>query len=142
MPDPDTTGTGPGILTTLSRTVDELPAPGQITAAPVAPAKGAIDVEAGSPVVVVAQHLWDSPTVRRFIGAIKLAWAAFAGYVLVSVLLAGGPFKLDGPAWIALLKDATYPALLTIAGVYGIALKGKDNNPVTSGGLMKPKGDG
>lgn len=112
---------------------------GSVVAAVVAPKAGAINVPPGTPVVLVAKRFWDSPTVKKARNAITLAWGAFWAYVIVEVLLAGGPFKLTSASWLGLLKDATYPALLTAAGLYGISVKLKDNDPVVNGGVVPGK---
>lgn len=108
---------------------------GSVVPAVVAPKAGAIDVPPGTPVVVVAKSFWASPTVKKVRNAVSLAWGAFWAYVLVQVIVAGGPFKLTQAEWISLLQDATYPALLTVAGLYGISLKTKDNDPLVAGSL-------
>lgn len=113
----------------------DLLGPGTLATAVVAPKEGPIPVAAGTPVVTLAKHLRDSASFKKAVRAVSLAWAAFWGYVVVVVLLAGGPFKLDSAKWIGLLKDATYPALATAAAVYGIKVKVGDNDPVVSGSL-------
>lgn len=113
---------------------------GSVVAAVVAPKEGAINVRPGTPVVLVAKRFWDSPTIKKLRNAMALAWGAFAGYVVFNVLISGGPFELTAAQWLALLRDGTYPALLTVAGVYGISLKVKDNDPVVTG--SPPKGPG
>ena len=108
---------------------------GSVAVAVVAPKEGPIDVLPGTPVILIAKRLRESPTFQKLWRAIYLAWGAFWGYVAVNVLIAGGPFALEQDQWLKLLKDASYPALLTVAGVYGIALKTKDNDPIVNGSL-------
>ena len=119
-----------------AKSTDDMKAgPGAVVAAVIAPKEGPINVTAGTPVVLIAKRLRESPTFKKALRAVSIAWGAFWGYVIVQVLIAGGPFALKSDQWLALLKDASYPALLTAAGVYGITLKVKDNDPVVNGGL-------
>lgn len=108
---------------------------GSFATAVVAPKEGPIDVKPGTPVVLVAKRLRDSATFKKALRAVSVAWGAFWGYVIVQVLIAGGPFELTQAQWLSLLKDATYPALLTAAGIYGISVRVKDNDPVVNGSL-------
>lgn len=110
-------------------TADLKAGPGSVALAVVAPKSGPIPVAPGTPVVVVAKKFWDSPTIKKLWRAVCLAWGAFWAYVVVQVLVAGGPFKLSQTEWIGLAKDASYPALLTAAAAYGITLKKADNDP-------------
>ena len=107
---------------------------GSYATAVVAPKEGAIDVPSGTPVIVVAKKFWESKAVRRLWTAICAAWGAFWLYVISNVLMAGGPFNLTQDQWLVLLKDATYPALLSVGLAYGIQQKTKDNDPVVNGG--------
>jgi len=113
---------------------------GAVVSAVIVPKEGPLGVSAGTPVVLVARRLRESPTFKKLWGAICLAWGAFWTYVVVNVLIAGGPFALASDQWLSLLKDATYPALLTAVGVYGIVLKNSDNDPVVDGSLAAGKG--
>jgi hypothetical protein len=125
----------------IATTVADLkPGVGSYATAVVAPKEGPIDVPAGTPVILVAKRLRESPTFKKLWRAIYLAWGAFWAYVITNVLIAGGPFDLVQDQWLKLLKDAAYPALLTVAGVYGISLKAKDNDPVVNGSLTSGTG--
>jgi hypothetical protein len=122
-------------LIAAKSTADMQDGVGSVVAAVVAPKEGPINVTPGTPVVLIAKRLRESPTFKKLWRAIVVAWSAFWLYVIGAVLLAGGPFELNKMAWLSLLKDASYPALLTAAGVYGITLKVKDNDPIVSGSL-------
>jgi hypothetical protein len=113
---------------------------GSVATAVVAPKEGPIDVLPGTPVILIAKRLRESPTFKKLWRAIYLAWGAFWGYVVVNLVIAGGPFELTEARWLALLKDASYPALLTVASVYGISLKTSDNDPIVNGSLAAPGG--
>ena len=128
---------GPKVATT---TADLKKGVGSYATAVVAPKEGPINVSPGTPVVLIAKRLRESPTFKKLWRAIYLAWGAFWAYVLTNVLIAGGPFMLVDDQWTKLLKDAAYPALLTVAGVYGISLKVKDNDPVINGSLTSGTG--
>ena len=128
---------GPKVATT---TADLKKGVGSYATAVVAPKEGPINVSPGTPVVLIAKRLRESPTFKKLWRAIYLAWGAFWGYVIVRVLFAGGPFLLTETQWLSLLKDASYPALATAAGVYGITLKVKDNDPVVNGSLTSGTG--
>lgn len=108
---------------------------GSVVAAVIAPKAGDIDVAAGTPVVLIAKRLRESPTFKKLWRAIYIAWGAFWTYVVIAVLVAGGPFELTSAEWLSLLKAATYPALASAAFVYGIKLKVGDNDPVVNGRL-------
>jgi hypothetical protein len=110
-------------------TADLKAGPGSVALAIVAPKAGPIPVTPGTPVIVVAKSFWDSPTIKKLWRAVCVAWGVFWAYIVTQVLIAGGPFKLAQAEWIALLKDASYPALLTAAAAYGIKLKKSDNDP-------------
>jgi hypothetical protein len=126
----------PIVVPKVATSTDDLKAGvGSVAVAVVAPKEGPIDVLPGTPVVLIAKRLRESPTFKKALRAVSLAWAAFWAYVIVNVLIAGGPFALEQDQWLKLLKDASYPALLTVAGVYGIALKTKDNDPIVNGSL-------
>lgn len=129
----------PGEQIPVATSKEDLQGPGTLATAIVAPKTGDIPVTAGTPVVLIAKHLLDSPTFKKLTRAAVLAWGAFWTYVVIVVIATGGPFKLDAAAWIGLLKDATYPALVTAAALYGIKVKAGDNDPVISGSLTGSK---
>lgn len=124
-------GSGPNVITQLSRTAAELPAHGAITAAPVAPPSGPIDVVAGSPVVVVAKAFWDSPTVKAarnlILGAVGTGLAAVA----LKVIGAGAVIGLD---WTEVRNIGINAAVLSLAAGFTLYWKTRDNNPVINGG--------
>lgn len=119
-------GTGPDVVTTLSRTASELPAPGVVTAAPVAPKTGSIDVPAGSPVVVVAQHFWDSPTIKAARNLVLGAVGAGLFAVALKIVGAGSVIGLD---WIEVRNIAINATVLALAAGFMAWWKVRDNNP-------------
>jgi hypothetical protein len=120
-------GTGPLVQTTLSRTAAELPSPGTVTAAPLAPKSGPIDVEAGTPVVVVAVSFWESKTIQAarnlIVGALGVGGLAIAAKVIAN----GGIIGLD---WSGVLNIAINATLLSLAGGYMAWWKSRENNAV------------
>lgn len=99
---------------------------GSYALAVVAPKEGPIDVKPGTPVVLVAKRLWESPTVKRFVQIITGAWIAFAGYVGVSILAKGDLWEVD---WMSVLKQGANVAAFSALAAYGIVLKKSDNDP-------------
>jgi hypothetical protein len=96
-------GTAPDVTTTtgasttepipMPTTAAELPrtptgetAVGTIVAVPLAPAKGDIDVPAGTPVALVVQDFLKSPTIRVALALGYGALALFLGYIALQVL--------------------------------------------------------
>ena len=95
--EPDPAATTTGAMTTqtvpMPMTAAELPrnangetAVGTIVAVPLAPAKGDIDVPAGTPVAVVVQDFLKNTTIRVALALVYGAFALFLGYVALQVL--------------------------------------------------------
>jgi hypothetical protein len=117
----------PSVLAPKPTTAQELPAHGELAAAPVIPAKGPAGLEAGSPAVVVVQRLKDSPTIKA---ARVMIWTGLsAGIAIIggAVLAHGGVIGLD---WKPVLNAAINAAVLAVAGMVMGRMKRKDNNPV------------
>ena len=114
----------------VASTTDDLKAgPGSLATAIVAPKGGDIPVKAGTPVVVVAKALLDSPTVKKLLNVVYVAWGAFATFVGYKIIAAGGVFGLD---WTSLLHGGVNLAIVTALAAYGIKIKAADNDPVIS----------
>lgn len=125
----DVTGssTGERIVTNVSTTSAELPAPGGIAAAPVAPASGPTGVPAGTPVVVVGVHFWDHPTIKAIRNVVALALTA--GFIVIAnkVIANGTIFGLD---WTGTLHVGIDMAVITAFGAFVARLTAVNNNPV------------
>jgi hypothetical protein len=119
----------------VAMSTDDLKAgPGSLATAIVAPKAGDIPVTAGTPVVVVAKALLDSPTVKKLLRVVYVAWGAFATFIGYKILEAGGIFGLD---WTSIMHGGINLAVVTALAAYGINLKGRDNDPVINTSLMK-----
>ena len=103
--------------------------PGSLATAIVAPKAGDIPVKAGTPVIVIAKHLLDSPTVKKLLHVVYIAWGAFATFIAYKIIDVGGIFGLD---WASILRAGINVALLTALAAYGISLKGQDNDPLVN----------
>lgn len=108
----------------------ELSNPGDIMTAQLAPAKGPIPVAPGTPVVVVVQSFWASPTIKALRGIVVASWLAFLGYALGKIVEAHG---LDGIDWHSVIHVGLNVGVLN--GALGISalLRVHDNNPVNGG---------
>jgi len=117
----------PQVLAPAPASAAELPKPGEMAAAPVIPAKGPAGQAAGSPVIVVVQKFWDSPTIK---GARAMVLVALGGGITViatQVTMNGGIKGLD---WRAVLNVAINAALVSLAGGWMAYKRKHDNNPV------------
>jgi hypothetical protein len=126
----------PGEQIPVAASKEDLQGPGTLATAIVAPKSGDIPVTAGTPVVVIAKHLLDSPTVQKLIRVGYLAWLAFAGYVGIKILANGSIFGID---WLPVLRTGLDAAVVSALAAYGISLKSKDNDPVISASLSGSK---
>lgn len=113
----------------VAMTKEDLLGPGTLATAIVAPRGGDIPVVAGTPVVLIAHHLMDSPTVKKLLRVVYGAWIVFAGYVGVMIVANGSIWGLD---WSVIGRHGIDLAIVSALAGYGISLKSKDNDPVVS----------
>src|ERR1035437_2592541 len=113
----------------IAMTKEDLLGPGTLATAIVAPKGGDIPVVAGTPVVVIAHHLMDSPTVKKLLRVVYGAWIVFLGYVGVMIVAHGSIWGLD---WSVIGRHGVDLAIISAPAGYGISLKSKDNDPVVS----------
>jgi hypothetical protein len=115
--------------TPVATTKEDLLGPGTLATAIVAPKGGDIPVKAGTPVVLIAHHLMDSPTVKKLLRVVYAAWVVFAGYVGVMIVAHGSIWGLN---WAQIGRHGVDLGIISALAGYGISLKSKDNDPVVS----------
>jgi hypothetical protein len=113
----------------VATTKEDLLGPGTLATAIVAPKGGDIPVKAGTPVVLIAHHLMDSPTVKKLLRVVYAAWIVFTGYVGVMIVAHGSIWGLN---WTAIGRHGVDLAIISALAGYGISLKSSDNDPVVS----------
>lgn len=126
----------PGEQIPVAASKEDLQGPGTLATAIVAPKSGDIPVAAGTPVVVIAKHLLDSPTVKKLLRVGYFAWIAFVGFVGIKILAHGSVFGMD---WTPVFRAGIDAAVVSALAGYGITLKAGDNDPVISGSLSGSK---
>ena len=113
-------------LKVATSTADLKKGVGSVALAVVAPKAGPINVPVGTPVIVVAKHLWDSPTVKKLLRVAYASWLVFLGYVGVEILRAGSLWKTD---WASVARAGADAAVFSGLAGYGISLRRSDNDP-------------
>lgn len=116
----------------MSTPTEELSGVGEVMAAPVAPPHGPIDQPEGSPVVVVLQHFWDSPSV-------KAAWKAVLGACVLALgVVAMAVVSANGDLWTIKWDEVIHAAVAAGAFSIGVGfmtwMKTRDNNPTNAPG--------
>jgi hypothetical protein len=109
----------------------DLPAPGQLAAAQVAPAQGPINAIAGTPVVNTLQGFFRNTTVRvcLLVFGLGLAKGGKVFWDAMELTIGGGKhfFQIE---WQETFFDAADAAILFVMpAVGGMILKVLDNNP-------------
>jgi hypothetical protein len=121
-------------LAELKAVVNKEGGTGTLATAIIAPKEGDIPVAPGTPVIVLAKALRDSVTFKKFWRALYLAWGAFWTYVIVAIISAGGLWNVN---WTEVLRNATLPAVVTIAAVYGLKVAAGSNDVIVNASLSK-----